>query len=254
MSHPNSYALRSTALAIFSLVIILALTAADSFAQTKAGGDDYALSDLERAVLNEMNLARTNPSQYATYLEALRKYYNGKTYKQPGGAAVETVEGVSALDDAIKFLRNAKPLPPLQISKGMCMGAKDQSLDQSQSGGVSHQGKDGSFSWDRVARYGDWKTPVSENIAYDSGTARDIVINFLVDDGVPSRGHRLNVFNSVYVVTGVSCGKHPLFGGMCVCTFAGGFTEKSSLNKPTTTTTNPATAPPSTSAPKARKL
>jgi uncharacterized protein YkwD len=246
---------RSTFLLIISSLLLLGLAPGTGLSQTKQSGDDYAISNLEKAVLDEMNQARTNPGQYATYLEALKKYYKGKTFKTPGSAAVDTIEGVTALDEAISFLRKAKPLPQLQLSKGMCLGAKDQSFDQSKTGDVSHQGKDKSFSWDRVARYGDWKTPVSENIAYDSGTARDIVINLLVDDGVPTRGHRNNIFNSSYIVTGVSCGNHPLFGGMCVCTFAGGFTEKSSQNKTqtkSTITAQPAATTPT--APKARKL
>ncbi|HEV7843768.1 MAG TPA: CAP domain-containing protein [Pyrinomonadaceae bacterium] len=250
-SASSRFRLRSTSLLIISFSLLLGLAPATGLSQTKPGGDDYALSNLEKAVLEEMNLARTNPGQYATYLEGLAKYYKGKTFKPPGSAAVDTVEGATALEEAIKFLRSAKPLPQLQLSKGMCLGAKDQSFDQSKTGDVSHQGKDKTFSWDRVARYGDWKTPVSENIAYDSGTAREIVINLLVDDGIPTRGHRNNIFNSSYIVTGVSCGNHPLFGGMCVCTFAGGFTEKSSQNK-TTTTTQPAATTPA--APKARKL
>jgi uncharacterized protein YkwD len=238
------------------LLVTFSLLLATARAQSTQGADEYALSDLEKAVLEEMNLARTNPAQYAAYLESLRPYFNGKLFKQPGQkAAVQTIEGASALEEAIKFLRAAKPLPRLEVSKGMCMGAKDQSFDQGQSGAISHQGKDKSFSWERVARYGDWKAPVSENIAYDSGTAREIVINLLVDDGVPTRGHRNNIFNSSYIVTGVACGNHPLFGGMCVCTFAGGFTEKSSQNKSTTTPTPTAQpAATQTSQPKARKL
>jgi uncharacterized protein YkwD len=235
--------LRFLSLLFASLTLLLILSPATVLSQTNPSGDDYALSSLEKAVLEDMNLARTNPAQYATYLEALRQYYKGKTLRLPGLAPLERVEGASALEEAISFLRNAKPLPPLQVSKGMCLGAKDQSFDQSQSGAVSHQGKDKTFSWERVQRYGDWKNPISENISYDSGTARDIVINLIIDDGVPSRGHRNNIFNSSYIVTGISCGSHPLFGGMCVCTFAGGFTEKPTQNS----TQTPA-------APKARKL
>lgn len=251
-SASSLFRLRSTSLLIISFSLLLALAPAAGLSQTKTGGDDYALSNLEKAVLDEMNLARTNPAQYATYLEVLKKYYKGKTFKPPGSGAIETVEGSAALEEAINFLRSAKPLPQLQLSKGMCLGAKDQSFDQAQTGDVSHEGKDKTFSWDRVARYGEWKTPVSENIAYDSGTARDVVINLIVDDGIPARGHRNNIFNSSYIVTGVACGSHPLFGGMCVCTFAGGFTEKSSQNKTTTTTTQPAAT--QTAAPKARKF
>lgn len=240
-------ALRRPVSLLFSLTLLLTLFSATALSQSGQGSDDgYTLSPLEKAVLEEMNLARTNPAQYATYLEALRKYYKGKTLNLPGVASLETIEGAAALEEAIGYLRKAKPLAPLQLSKGMCLGAKDQSLDQGSSGGVSHQGKDKSFSWERVGRYGEWKTPISENIAYDNGTARDIVINLIIDDGVPQRGHRHNIFNSSYIVTGISCGSHPLFGSMCVCTFAGGFTDKPAQN----TTATPA----QTAAPKARKL
>lgn len=237
--------LRFPCLLLLSFALLLGLSPVTALSQASAGGgDEYGLSSIERAVLDEMNLARTDPAKYAAYLEALRPYYKGKTLKLPGVAALERVEGASALEEAISFLQKSKPLPPLQVSKGMCLGAKDQSFDQGKTGDVSHQGKDKTFSWERVTRYGEWKTPVSENISYDSGTARDIVINLIIDDGVPSRGHRNNIFNSSYIVTGISCGSHPLFGGMCVCTFAGGFTEKSTQD-------SNSTAP---AAPKARKL
>jgi uncharacterized protein YkwD len=255
MNHTSpGFSLRFPLLLLASITLLLTLTPTAGLSQTKSGTDDYALSSLEKAVLEEMNLARTNPVQYASYLEAWRKYYQGKIFKQPGSTGVETIEGAAALEEAITYLRAAKPLPLLQISRGMCMGAKDQSFDQGQTGDVSHMGKDKSFSWDRVARYGEWKNPVSENIAYDSGTAREIVINLIIDDGVPTRGHRRNIFNASHIVTGISCGSHPLFGSMCVCTFAGGFTEKSSQGA---TNAKPASAQPAasqSSPPKARKL
>ncbi len=244
MKFANSLFTRRASAALLALfALFISLVPPESRAQTKKEGDGYVLSDLEKAVLNEMNLARTRPAEYAAYLEAWRGYYKGKSLKIAARPPVDTVEGVSALEEAINFMRAQSPLPALQVSTGMCMGAKDQSFDQAKSGEVGHAGSDNSFSWERVARYGEWQKPVSENIAYDDGTAREIVINLIIDDGVPTRGHRRNIFNSLYIVTGVSCGNHPLYGGMCVCTFAGGFTEKSS-------DANPATRPaPATNAP-----
>ena len=238
----------SALLALFALFIAFVPT--PTLAQTQMQGEDYMLSDLEKAVLDEMNLARTRPAEYAAYLEEWRSYYKGKSMRIKGRPPVDTVEGASALEEAINFLRAARPLPALQVSKGMCMGAKDQSFDQAKTGDIGHAGSDNSFSWERVSRYGEWAKPVSENIAYDDGAAREVVINLIIDDGVPTRGHRRNIFNALYIVAGVSCGKHPLFGGMCVCTFAGGFTEKSLQNK--STPTQPTTNQPA--APKPRKL
>src|SRR3712207_8921878 len=94
----SGFGLRFSFLLLASLTIFLTLTPATGLSQTKSGTDDYALSALEKAVLEEMNLARANPAQYATYLEAWRKYYQGKMFKQPGVAAVETIEGSAGLD------------------------------------------------------------------------------------------------------------------------------------------------------------
>ena len=58
-----------------------------------------------------------------------------------------------------------------------------------------------------------------ENISYGDDNARNIVIQLLVDDGVPSRGHRKNILNFKFDEVGVSVGKHSGYGSMCVIDF-----------------------------------
>ena len=41
-----------------------------------------------------------------------------------------------------------------------------------------------------------------------------------VDDGVPSRGHRLAVFDDGYNMAGVAVGAHAVFGNMVAIEFA----------------------------------
>jgi uncharacterized protein YkwD len=184
------------------------------------------LSPTEKQIVAEMNFARANPAQYAAYLEQLRPLYSGKEFKRPGGDAVETAEGVAALDEAIQFLRSATPLAPLEVSKGLCSGARDHARDLLRTNGMGHRGSDGSFVEQRVERYGNWQKEVGENIAYEAASAREAVINMLIDDGSPKRGHRKNIFNPIFGVAGVAVGDPAAPQKTCVVTLAGGFSER----------------------------
>lgn len=185
---------------------------------------DY-LSPTEKEIIGEMNLARTNPQQYATFLEEAKKTLSGNQIRFSGMKTITLKEGASAIDEAIQFLRAAKPLPPLEVSKGMCLGAKDHVKDLGMSGSTGHKGSDGSLPDQRVNRYGMWQLAIGENIAYSSSNAREVVLGMIVDDGKPERGHRLNIFNAAHHVAGVA-GQPSPNGIICVVTYAGGFVEK----------------------------
>ena len=184
------------------------------------------LSPLEKAVVNEMNLARTSPTEYLSLLEQFGKYYDGRLLKLPGETPTLTKEGTNALAGAIRFLRSLKPVSPLSPSKGMSLGAKDHIRDLRTSGASQHKGSDGSQTWDRVNRYGTWQKIIGENISFGHNKARNIVMTLIIDDGVPNRGHRKNILNADFRVVGVACGDHPAYRTICVITFAGGYEEK----------------------------
>jgi uncharacterized protein YkwD len=181
-------------------------------------------SDVERALLSETSLARTNPSAYAAHLEALLPLFDGDVIRRPGSnVGLRTNEGPAAVREAIRFLRQQQPLPPMTWAEGLWRAARDHVRDQGPSGATGHAGRDGSTMDQRMRRYGSWLTTAAENIDYGSETARDVLISLIVDDGVPSRGHRSNIFSSALRVMGGACGPHELYRQMCVIDYAGGF-------------------------------
>jgi len=176
-------------------------------------------------VVEEMNLARTEPGRYAQFLEERRRYYRGRRFERPGEVAIITNEGVSAVDEAIEFLRRVKPVGALRPSRGMSRAAADHVRDQGPSGSTGHQGNDGSRMSHRVKRYGRWSGKLGENVSYGRSDARDVVVQLIVDDGIRSRGHRRNMFDPEFRVLGVGCGQHAGYRTMCVMTFASGYDD-----------------------------
>ncbi len=185
------------------------------------------LTDAERDVIVEMNLARCDPKGYAKYLQELKaSFIDDRIYVKRGGARIKTNEGVPAVDEAIAFLLKAKPIGALSGSKGLSLAAKDHADDTGPKGKTGHDGTDGSSSGDRIERHGKWSKTIGENISYGSPVARAIVVQLLVDDGVPSRGHRKNIFKRDYGVAGIAIGPHTVYRSMCVIDYAGGFKSK----------------------------
>jgi len=166
------------------------------------------LSTLEEGVAREVNLARTDPGQYASFLEEWSQYYNDKEIERAGQPTIITQEGVSAVKEAIRYLRAASSLPLLKISIGMSLAAEDHVKELGPAGTLGHRGLTGSCPPNRVNRYGAWKEAIGEAIYYGRDDARDVVMALIIDDGVPSHGHRHHIFDPAFRIVGVACGPH----------------------------------------------
>jgi uncharacterized protein YkwD len=217
---------REAAIFVNHTVRIALCTAATVIPVASSAPQSDYLTRLERDIVAEHNLARSDPASYAAYLHELKPRYDGQRFLESDSVVRMTQEGSAAVDEAIRFLESTAPLAFVHASRGMSLGARDLVADQGPSGSTGHVGTDGSQPWDRVARYGDWEGEIAENVAYGFDSAREVVVQLIVDDGVRGRGHRVNIFNPEFRVVGVSCGNHARYGTVCVITYSVGYVEK----------------------------
>ncbi len=206
--------------------IVLADTSEKDSRLNTAAHANY-LTPLEKEVVYEINLFRSNPAKYAKdFISPLEKYYEGKILHYPGDIPIKTNEGVKALYECVRELKKIKSLDIIHPCEALSLAARDHQKDQSKTGYTGHTGSDRSDLKIRIERYGEWQVRIAENIAYGNSSARQIVIFLLIDDGVKSRGHRTNLLYPAYKNVGIACGNHPVYRSMCVMDFAGGMVKK----------------------------
>jgi uncharacterized protein YkwD len=176
-------------------------------------------SAMEREIVVEMNRARTNPRAYAEVARDWRTRFQGDRVKISDRLFLQTKEGVRAVDEAISFLQSTAPVTPLNFSTSLALAARQHQHDQSNNGGIGHIGGDGSSSSQRIARHGRFRL-TGENITYGSDSARAVVRDLIIDDGVVDRGHRTNIFQPRFRTAGVACGHHRNYRILCVINYA----------------------------------
>ncbi|MDR1287149.1 MAG: CAP domain-containing protein [Treponema sp.] len=189
--------------------------------------DTEYLSLVEKDVILEMNKVRSDPKKYAElYIKGRLQYFDENLYSAPGEVAIQTKEGKKAVEGCYNALIKMQPAPLLYPENGLSLAAKDHAADQSKTGQTGHSGSDHSTPASRVSRYGTGSY-IGENIAYGSYGGRDIIVDLLIDDGVPSRGHRQNIMKRDYNQTGTAEGSHPQYGSICVINYAKNYTSAS---------------------------
>lgn len=166
---------------------------------------------LAREIVIEHNLIRTNPAEYVEKLKAQLKYFKGDVLHKPRNNPIRTYEGKAAYEEAIEFLHRQKPVDKLIENQKLSQACNDHLNDIGPKGLCSHDGSDGSNPSDRIEKYCEWELGCSENIDFGSMTAEDVVISLVVDDGIPERNHRKNLFNPENKYIGVATGMHKEF-------------------------------------------
>jgi uncharacterized protein YkwD len=144
------------------------------------------MRDEELTMTDEINLMRSNPKGYIKYIE---EYIAEMRRDGEFGNSIQTAY---ELIDELKRTPQLSVLEPMQC---LYNAARKHGEDQRPTGDVNHQGRDGSWPWDRVVRECPQLKDGNENIVGGPSSVRKSVILLLVDDGIPNRGHRKTLLN-----------------------------------------------------------
>ncbi len=175
------------------------------------------LSSLEKEVLLELNKARSDPKLYVSlYIEPMLRYFDGKLDTRNN---IETNEGVKAVKDCIAQLKRTAKMDLLLADQELSKAALRHTSQQSKTRETGHDSPNGETFEYRLRKVNFLST--GECISYGEDEARGIVISLLVDDGVPSRGHRKIILDPKFSAVGISAGKHVVYSAMCTLDFGG---------------------------------
>jgi uncharacterized protein YkwD len=179
----------------------------------------------EKLVVEEMSKVRLHPKDYAKWLRTQLRYYDGTLWKLPGKVPVQTQEGSAAMTELISFLDRSPSVGPLRWREGLARAAQDFVREQGPTGQTGHVGPSGSNLQGRILRHGVHLSRMGEVINYGVESPLWTVMQLLIDDGVPSRGHRKVIFDADFHVAGAATGPHAEYGSMTVVDLADAFQD-----------------------------
>ena len=188
--------------------------------------EDYAQKS--RNIFNLINQYRANPRELARHLEKLKKYLDKNTniLSEPDKIQIQMVEGENVFNEAINFLKNIRPLQPLEWDDCLAQSAQEHVDDIGPKGLLLYQSSDGTEPEERITKYGSYTDSLGENIDFGPNDEIGVIVSLTLDDGEEDRPHRDNLFKNNYRKIGIACGPHQTEFQMCVMDLAYDFIPK----------------------------
>ena len=153
------------------------------------------MTSKEKEVIHILNLARMNPQLFCSTVVKTEDYETDNEYYT---SLVQTMENMKALDI-------------LQPDKQTFQSAQCQAITSGKIGYVGHNRQTNNCK--RLAHF------YGECCSYGETDALGIVMQLLIDEGVPGYGHREICFSDEYTSIGVSIQPHKQYGLNAVLDF-----------------------------------
>ncbi len=176
------------------------------------------MNNLVQSLLNEINLVRTKPAEYANKLLAYKEFFNDKTLSLPGEKPLVTKEGFGAFYEAAHHLNQITPVQRLTLDSGLTEVAEDALFDiyNVETAHSLHQ-----YNFDmNLERFGFVIGSYNEALELGSVNPEAIVAHLLVDDGDLDRGNRKHILHPGYNIMGCASAPHKFFNHATIITYA----------------------------------
>jgi hypothetical protein len=214
-----------TKLVIFHIIIICSafynplfsqrkvLFTAEELEMANTAAKAKYLTDEEKEVIRYMNLSRMDGKRFfdsyiLNFVEEYNKSYSPKIkdnnkYVKSLKATLYKVQGLNLI------------YPNEKLSKAALYHAKDMG----KTGKTGHNSSNGDSFVKRMKKLTGIEYNISENCDYGFNKGLDIVCHLLIDNGVPSVGHRVNILNPKQRLVGVAIWEHKVYKYNCVTDF-----------------------------------
>ena len=208
----------------FSFAIALMLHMGFSFGQAKWTPQEIAkantakaasfLSQDEREVILYTNLARLNGNKFFDI--HIKKFvaYQNATFSSKIKPKNKYL--LSLQKDLSKIANLPMIFPDTCLSKA----SKYHSKDMGRKGKIGHTSSNGKSFSKRVKGFCPKNMTIGENCSYGMDKAIWVVCQLLVDDGISSVGHRINMLNPAYNICGVGVSEHKIYRTNCVIDYS----------------------------------
>ena len=130
----------------------------------KTSPAELNMSTRETQMVDEINLVRSDPSGYTKFV---------KEFLNTSKAGKRTIAAANELIDELKHLQ---PLNKLRINMDMYRDARDYGKTMMENNSIEHS-----------------DLPYNENLSFGIEDIREVVIDLLIDEDIPNRGHRRNI-------------------------------------------------------------
>lgn len=176
--------------------------------------------EFEAKLISEINKLRQKPWKYEQYLSEYQELLRRDVLYLPYRKPFRLYEGAGVLEIAKKNIVKRGITDELARSDSLDSVARSHLLDLLDNPALGHTGKDGASFATRIRKQINPGGPVGENITFNDATPRQALLTMVIDDGVPTRQHRENIFSPDFLLIGAACGTRNDGQNICVVEFA----------------------------------